>query len=266
MANTGNTVRPPRQKEISRREFISRISVLGISATAIPSLFAQKVLASSSIDALTALAKETVWTGQASVKLPGLGAKVYVDPYRIKTADKADLVLITHSHDDHLSLSSLKKICWEQTTIVTTKDVASKIKRLPQKETLIVRPGDTVRVNGITVEAVPMYNITKSNYHPKSKNWAGYVITGNGVCVYHAGDTERIPEMTKIQCDIALLPLGQKYTMNSVREAAQAAKDVHAKVAVPIHFGINEGSHTDALKFKELLAGLVEVVILERTR
>lgn len=266
MRDTGKPVQPAPKKTISRREFMARTAALGISIAAMTSLFTNQAIASPPEVELAALAKGMVWTGQASVKIPGLGAKVYVDPYKIKEDDRADLVLITHSHKDHLSLSSLEKICWEQTTIVTTQDVASKISGISQKETLVVKPGDRVRVDRISVEAVPMYNITKGKYHPKSKNWAGYVITGNGVRIYHAGDTERIPEMKAIRCDITLLPLGQKYTMNSVEESAQAARDVRAKIAVPIHFGINEGSDSDALKFRELLAGTADVVILDRVQ
>ena len=252
-------------QKMSRREFMTRMAVLGASVAVAPSFFTEKALGSQSDETLAALTRGIVWTGQASVKIPGLGANVYVDPYKVKTQDKADLVMITHSHDDHLSSSSLEKICHNQTTIIAPADVASKMKRIPQKETLVVKPGDKVTVNNLTVEAVPMYNVKKTQCHPKSKNWVGYVITGNGVSVYHAGDTERIPEMDQIHCDIALLPLGQKYTMNSVEEAAESARAVHAKIAVPIHFGIYEGSQKDAVKFKDLLSGQMEVVILERS-
>jgi L-ascorbate metabolism protein UlaG (beta-lactamase superfamily) len=91
----------------------------------------------------------------------------------------------------------------------------------------------------------------------------GYIVEIDGVKVYHAGDTERIPEMKNIDCDIALLPLGQTYTMNSVEEAAEAALDTGAEVAIPIHYGMYEGTKEDAEKFKELLDGKMKVVILE---
>ena len=253
--------------KMTRREFIVKVSVLGISTAVIPSFLTGNLLASTGTDqALKNIAEKILWTGQASVKIPGLGANIYVDPLKIKAEDKADIVLITHSHDDHLSLSDLKKVCCDQTTILAPKDVASKIKNIPQKETLIVAPGDTVSINNVKIEAVPMYNIKKTNYHPKSKNWVGYLINGNGITVYHAGDTERIPEMKNIQCDIALLPLGQKYTMNSVEDAAESAKDVGAKLAIPIHYGLYEGTTKDAVKFKELLAGHMTVILLDKQK
>ena len=89
----------------------------------------------------------------------------------------------------------------------------------------------------------------------------GYVICLDGVKVYHAGDTERIPEMKKIDCDIALLPLGQTYTMASVSDAAESAKDVKAEVAIPMHYGYAEGTAKDAETFKTLLEGIIKVVI-----
>ncbi|MBU1063196.1 MBL fold metallo-hydrolase, partial [bacterium] len=100
-----------------------------------------------------------------------------------------------------------------------------------------------------------------AHFHPKSKNYLGYVLTIDGVRVYHAGDTERIPEMQQFDCDIALLPLGQKYTMNSVYEAANSALDVKAKIAIPIHYDMFEGKLSDADAFQEILKGKVKVII-----
>lgn len=263
MANFSKHIHPALHQQISRRTFISRLTAMGLSAAVAPAFFTKDLFASQT-DTLKNIAQGITWTGQASVKIPGLGANLYVDPFKIKTEDKADIVLITHSHDDHLSSSSLKKICYAGTTIVAPKDVAGRIKKIPQKETITVAPGDVVNIGDIKIEATHMYNIRKTQYHPKSKKWVGFLTTGNGITVYHAGDTERIPEMENIQCDIALLPLGQKYTMNSVKDAAESAKDVSAKLAVPIHYGMYEGSKKDAVKFKELLTGHIDVMILER--
>lgn len=252
---------------ISRRKFIAQVTAVVVSAAFLPSALTGTCFASGAAgEKLVNIAKGIMWTGQASVKIPGLGPNIYVDPYYLKSEDKADIVLITHSHQDHLSIGDLRKVCHEQTTIIAPSDVAMKIKSIPQKETIIVAPGDTVKVDNVTIHAVHMYNVIKTHYHPKSNKWVGYTITGNGVTVYHAGDTERIPEMKDIQCDIALLPLGQTYTMNSVEDAAESAKDVKAKLAVPIHYGMYEGSISDADKFKALLAGTIDVIILEREK
>jgi L-ascorbate metabolism protein UlaG (beta-lactamase superfamily) len=114
---------------------------------------------------------------------------------------------------------------------------------------------------GIRIETLPAYNIKKTQFHPRSAGHVGYVLTIDGVRIYHAGDTERIPEMKELNCDIALLPLGQTYTMNSVNEAAQAALDTKAKIAIPMHYDMYEGTPQDAERFKKLLEGKVRVEI-----
>ena len=89
----------------------------------------------------------------------------------------------------------------------------------------------------------------------------GYVLTLGTLKIYHPGDTNRIPEMKSIHCDLAFMPLGQTYTMQNVQEAADAVTDVKAKVAIPIHYGIYEGALTDAPLFKQLLSNKALVII-----
>ncbi|MCK4836639.1 MAG: MBL fold metallo-hydrolase, partial [Candidatus Aminicenantes bacterium] len=98
----------------------------------------------------------------------------------------------------------------------------------------------------------------------KENQWVGYILTIDGIRIYHAGDTERIPEMKNFSCDIALLPLGQTYTMNSVKEAAEAAIDVKAKIAIPIHYGLYEGKTQDAVEFQNILKDKIKVIIKEK--
>ena len=134
------------------------------------------------------------------------------------------------------------------------------------EQIITVSPGDKIEVKGTEITAVPMYNVIKTNYHPRENDWTGYILNVDGVKVYHAGDTERIPEMKGLDCDIVMLPLGQTYTMNSVEEAAAAALDTGADIAIPIHYGMYEGTVEDAARFKELLTGKMQVVILEQAR
>ncbi len=89
----------------------------------------------------------------------------------------------------------------------------------------------------------------------------GYILTLGHVKIYHAGDTERIPEMQSISCDIILLPIGQTYTMNTIDEAVKAVLDTKASVAIPIHFGMYEGKVEDAEAFGKMLEGNVKVII-----
>ena len=202
------------------------------------------------------------WFGQATVKIEMDEKSLYVDPLQLEKDDPADFILITHVHDDHCSPNDIRKVMKDSTVFFAPKDVAAKLQeQFPQATIIAVAPGATQQQDGLTIEAVPAYNMTKTQFHPKANNWVGYLLTIDGVKIYHFGDTERIPEMKNIVCDIALLPLGQKYTMNSVQEAADAALDVRANIAIPIHYGLYEGKAADADAFAALLKGKITVVI-----
>lgn len=201
------------------------------------------------------------WLGQATVKIRAGGKVIYVDPYQIKMTDEADMALITHPHQDHLSLDDVARVVKEKTIFVAPKDAAEKLKGKFANQVIVSFPGMKTNVKGVEIEAVPAYNVVKAKFHPKGNGWVGYVLKVEGVRIYHAGDTERIPEMKDIACDIALLPLGQTYTMNSVEEAAEAALDVKARLVIPIHYGLYEGKASDAEEFKKLLEGKVTVAI-----
>jgi L-ascorbate metabolism protein UlaG (beta-lactamase superfamily) len=203
------------------------------------------------------------WLGQATVKIVSGNKCIYFDPYQIKKSDKADIVFITHNHYDHFSVEDIQKVAHQQTIFVCSQDCVSEIENAGYEDVRAVAPGDKIIVDSIPVEVVPMYNIVKTNFHPKHNNWVGYILSLEGVRIYHAGDTERIPEMKNLECDIVLMPLGQTYTMNSVEEAAEAVNDVKARVAIPIHYGLYEGTKEDALKFKDLLSDKTEVIIKE---
>ena len=202
------------------------------------------------------------WFGQSAVKIKANDKTIYIDPFRIQKKDGADIILITHDHRDHLDPSSIVKILTSKTTIVAPASCKEKIQELASKKVAYFAPWEEKKIDNILIESVPAYNIKKKRFHPKSKNYLAYIITIDGIRIYHAGDTERIPEMKKFQCDIAFMPLGQTYTMNSVKEAAEAVLDVKAKIAIPIHFGLYEGSSDDAIEFQKLLNGKVKVIVL----
>ncbi len=199
--------------------------------------------------------------GQSAIKIETNGKIIYFDPYMITEEDKADYVFITHSHYDHLSVDDLKKVATKDTRFFAPYDSVPKLVDAGYHKVTGIEPGFKEETEDFKIEAVPAYNVLKTNYHPKKNKWVGYILTIEGKKVYHAGDTERIPEMKDITCDIALLPLGQTYTMNSVEDAAETAIDVKAKIAIPFHYGLYEGTEEDSVKFRELLKDKVEVVI-----
>ena len=197
--------------------------------------------------------------GHASVRLEAEKV-VYIDPFKIEGEDKADLILITHSHYDHCSIEDIQKLVKPETVIVTVPDCQSKLSSVLTKvaDVKLMEPGQKLDVEGISIETVPAYNIGKE-FHPKENNWVGYIVTIGGKRVYHAGDTDLIPEMNNIKVDVAMLPVGGTYTM-SVEEAAEAANKIGAEVSIPIHYGSIVGTKEDAEKFKELVTGRVEII------
>ncbi|HWP91544.1 MAG TPA: MBL fold metallo-hydrolase [Thermodesulfobacteriota bacterium] len=193
------------------------------------------------------------WLGHASFKLEAGDKTIYIDPWKVKKG-QADLIFITHSHFDHLSPDDVRRIQKKDTVIIATKDSASKLKG----NIRTVKPGDNVEIDDIQIQAVPAYNIGK-NYHPKTNDWVGFVVTLGGRKIYHAGDTDAIPEMKKISVDIALLPIGGTYTMTA-EEAAQIANEFSPRLVVPMHWGTIVGSEADAERFKGLFKGETSIL------
>ena len=194
------------------------------------------------------------WLGHAGFKING-EKTVYIDPFKINESEPADIIIITHEHFDHLSTEDIKKIQTGKTVIVTTQDCYSKV----LGNIKIVSPGKTLDVDGIKIEAVPAYN-TNKDFHPKANAWMGVVVTIGGMRIYHAGDTDYIPEMSNLKdIDIALLPVSGTYVMTA-QEAAAAANKIMPKVAVPMHYGAIIGTKEDAHEFKKLCRCKAEIL------
>ena len=187
--------------------------------------------------------------GHATFRIRG-SKTVYFDPYQLATQDEADLILVTHSHFDHLSLDDVKKIAGRNTTVVCSKDCVDQVKLLVGM-VIGIDPFEKTEVGEVRVESVPAYNIDKE-FHPRANNWNGYVLTLDGVRYYHPGDTDKIPEMKNVQTDVAFLPVGGTYTMDC-NEAAEAVELIDLKYAVPMHYGSIVGSDSDAKKFVQLV-------------
>jgi L-ascorbate metabolism protein UlaG (beta-lactamase superfamily) len=195
------------------------------------------------------------WLGHASFKLKAGEKVIYFDPWKVKKGEAADLILITHSHFDHLSLDDVRHIQKKDTIIVTTKDSASNLKG----DIRIIKPGDQITLDDTEIEVKPAYNIGK-NYHPKTNGWVGFIVSTGGKRIYHAGDTDAIPEMKRLNnIDIALLPVGGTYTMTA-EEASETANEFKPTMAIPMHWGTIVGSKADAERFKKLFKGETHIL------
>jgi len=214
------------------------------------------------------------WFGHASFSFVDQnGSKIYyVDPFDLRTTklEKADLVFISHAHPDHFSPTDLIKIIKEETIIIAPQDILAKIDRaevLKQK----VEPNKSYVVKGFKFQTIPAYNtqLDKLSFHPKANNWVGYIFELNGQRIYHAGDTDFIPEMRALKnlsLDVAILPIGGKFTMD-VEEAAQAANTIAAKITIPMHYRrLNSNNYQELEEnFKRLVTNS-KVEILEELK
>ncbi len=211
---------------------------------------------------------EITWLGHDGFKLKQ-DAVVYVDPYQLRsTPEPADLVCVTHEHFDHLSPEDLKKVVTPKSSVVTIAACEAAVKSLRPKAVHLVRPGDRLNVGTVEVEALPAYNVDKFRspghpFHPKEDGKVGFILTLGGVRIYHAGDTDQIPGMTKASgVDVALLPVSGTYVMTAA-EAIKACQAIRPKLAIPMHYGAIVGSAEDAEAFRKGVTCRVEILQAE---
>ena len=211
------------------------------------------------------LLEEVEWLGHSGFRIGAGKASIYIDPYRVAAdSPPADLILITHQHYDHFSIQDLERLRQGTTQVLAPPAVAERL----DGNVHSLRPGDVFEtdVYGVDVRAVPAYNTSKRDgegrpFHPREAGCLGYELNVRGERLYHAGDTDVIPEMDwVVGAEVALLPVSGVHVMTAL-EAAEAARRIQPTVAVPMHWGGHVGSEVDAQAFAD--AAPVNVVIMQ---
>ncbi len=212
------------------------------------------------------------WIAEAGFRIKSGDLIVYIDPYIVSSdAEKADIIICTHQHGEHLSVADVVTIRDDNTSLYTPKPDPSIDGTGPTPGFLLtlglgnvsfIEPGIVVNHSGIILEFVPAYNIDKYNHqtgelwHPPWANWTGVIVEINGTRIYHAGDSGHIPEMEQIDCDIFLVPIGGVAVMTP-REAAEAVESLkitsNLKYAIPMHYtyfpGMDDFPNSPASEF-----------------
>lgn len=205
------------------------------------------------------------YLGHDSFRLDG-SSTVYIDPWKLPPSSPvADLILVTHEHHDHFSPQDISSISGEGTTLAGPASVTDQVRDLA---TVTLAAGESVTVEGVAVTAIPAYNIDKFRspgepYHPREAGGLGFIVELDGRRIYHAGDTDAIPEMRGVRCDVALLPVGGTYTMTA-DEAASACEWLMAGIVVPMHYGVVAGSTADAQRLRRLCRREVAIMPVDR--
>ena len=170
--------------------------------------------------------------------------------------NRADLIFITHSHKDHLQPKALEMISSNKTRIFAPAKCVDRIK----EEVGIVKPGDELNIDGIGIRVIHAYNTPEGNSTSKvhhKGDFVGYLLMIGGMTIYHAGDTDFIEEMRSLgKIDVALLPIGGKFTMD-VDEAASAAEVIKPRFVIPMH-----RSNADPNTFREKVNPRLNVKVI----
>jgi len=203
------------------------------------------------------LAEAVEWLGHSGFRIRAGRTTIYIDPYRVgDAAPPADLILVTHGHYDHFSPSDIQRLSHRGTWLVAPAAVAERV----GGRVLSIAPGEVIEpefAHGVSIRGVAAYNTSKRDqdgraFHAREARWVGYDVNVRGERLYHAGDTDVIPEMDEVSgVDVALLPVSGIYVMTA-EEAAEAARRIQPRLAIPMHWGEHIGTEDDARRFAEL--------------
>ena len=197
------------------------------------------------------------------VRITYSGLVIYIDPLEIIRQEKADYIFITHNHADHFSIVDIEKLTGDGTVIIAPGNVRKKLEGYTHRETKL---GEIVKLEDLTYEVVPSYNVKRGFFHmplhKRSDDFAGYILSFDSIRVYHAGDTDLIPEMGDFdELTLVLVPIGEGKTAMTPRKAAEAVNLMQPDVAIPIHYELGQGHESE---FTELVNKSVRVELFHQ--
>ena len=196
------------------------------------------------------------------------GTSVCLDPFQVKGDYKpVDVLISTHEHFDHCSVEDMQKVVNSSTEVIGIPMAEDNLSKLDCKKIHYVKPGETLTLKSIRFEFVPAYNVNKFRspkvpFHPKEDEKIGVIIVMDSHRIYHAGDTDCIPEMADFRPDIALIPVSGTYVMTA-EEAIEAANILQPTLIIPMHFGAIVGDSSMAEKLKQGVSMPVEIPRIE---
>lgn len=194
---------------------------------------------------------------QNSIHIRG-SKSLYFDPYQIQTvAHDADFIFLTHEHYDHFEPETVAKLKKTDTCLIAPDSMKKKVLAkagIAPENCRFYQPNEKYEEQGLLIETIPAYNELKP-FHTKGKKWLGYIVTMDSIRYYVSGDTDVNEDIMKVQCDVAMIPIGGFYTMNW-KQAAEYAVQIKPKAVIPTHYGSIVGKTADGLAFKKELEKL----------
>ena len=188
---------------------------------------------------------------QSSIRIEGEKI-LYFDPINIENENHdADIIFITHEHFDHFDPKSVAKLKNENTVLIAPASMEKQIRAESGVANIeLWEPGANHACAGLSIDTIPAYNMFPKPFHTKSKNWQGYLVKMDGVSYYVAGDTDVNDDIKKVSCDVALIPIGVKFTMDKM-QAVNYIMAIKPKAVIPTHYGEIVGNPADGSEFKK---------------
>ena len=201
---------------------------------------------------------------QNSIRIEG-SKVLYFDPFQVEESPHdADIIFITHEHFDHFEPDSIAKVKKDSTLLAAPESMKKKVfseSGIASDNCMFYRPNETYEQGDIMIQTVPAYNKLKP-FHPRMKKWLGYIVKMDDIRYYVAGDTDVNEDIKKVQCDVALIPIGGHYTMDK-KQAAEYVAELKPGAVIPTHYGSVVGNTTDGQEFANDLKAMDQDIQVE---